>query len=225
MSLALDPNVKAHLDGERGSSPLAGLAAKTKLGTRLDELVTLNDALAAENTDGQLPIPLLRGLADGGTYTPAISATGVRTITRTAADAVDSFWVEVPVENRTAAGKGIKPTGVRVSYSVGTAAADDIRFELYRRTVPADNAAPAVPVLLGGDLDAHYDAAHNTAAERGDATGAPEQHTLVMTLPTPTYLGTDEQLLLRCFCDGALTSVIVITDAVLLFDETRVDVS
>ena len=233
---ALETAVKNALDGAGGlSSPMATLASKVLLGTRLDELVTLQGsgvteaakvaALGAENTDGQLQIPLFAGVADGGTYTKAVTSAGLRTITRTAADAADSFWVEVPVPARTASGKGIKPTGVKLVYSVGTADAQDIRAELWTRVVPADGSAVAAPAVYGGSTDAEYDAAHNTAAERGDDTGAPEHHTMVMTVAAPAYLGDGVELLLRIFCDGAATSAIIIRDAVLLYSALHVDLS
>lgn len=219
----LDPKVKNALNGAGGlSSPLALLAKDTLLGDRLENAIleaAKVAALTAENTDGQMPLALNSGKADGGTYTYAISTAGVRTLTRTAADAADSFWIEVPLRQRTASGKGIKPTGVKLVYSVGTADAQDIRTELYTVAVPADNAAVAAPAIYGGSLDAEYDAAHNTAAERGDDTTGPELHTMVMTVAAPAYLGDGTQLLLRIFCDGATTSVIIIKSAVLLYSE------
>lgn len=226
--LATDSLEFRALNGDHISSPLGTIAPKVLLGTRLNEAAAAAAqaaALGAENTDGQMQIPLFSGIADGGTYTKAITSAGVRTVTRAAADPADSFWVEIPVRARTSTGKGIKATGVKLVYSVNTADAQDIRAELYKRVIPADNAAPAAPTLLGGDQNAHYDDAHNTAAERGDDTGAPENHTLTMTLPAPAYLADGEQLLLRIFCDGAATSVIVITDAILLYSETLADLA
>lgn len=184
-------------------------------------------ALGAENTDGQLRIPLLAGQADGGTWTKAVTSGGLVSVARTAADAPDSFWVEVPVPSRTTASKGIKPTGLRVNYSVATADVSDVRFELWKVTQGADNAARTAAVLFGDD-NADYDAAHDTAAERGDDTAAPELHlAIVSDAGTPAYLAAGETLLLRCYVDGdaGAAGVVTVTDAVLLFSETLVDLA
>lgn len=184
-------------------------------------------AIGAENTDGQIQIPLLAGLADGGTWTKAVTSGGLVSVARTAADAPDSFWVEIPVPSRTTASKGIKPTGLRVNYSVATADVADVRFELWKVTQGADNAARTAAVLFGED-DADYDGDHNTAAERGDDTAAPELHLAIVTdAGTPAYLGAGETLMLRCYVDGdaGAAGVVTVTSAVLLFSETLVDLA
>lgn len=184
-------------------------------------------ALGAENADGQVPIPLLAGLADGGTWTAAVTSGGLVSVARTAADAPDSFWVEIPVPSRTAASKGIKPTGLRVNYSVATADAADVRFELWKVTQGADGAARTAAVLFG-DADEDYDAAHDTAVKRGDDTGAPELHLAIVTdAGTPAYLAAGETLMLRCYVDGDAgpASVVTVTNAVLLVSETLVDLA
>lgn len=184
-------------------------------------------ALGAENTDGQLQIPLLAGLADGGTWTAAVTSGGLVSVARTAADAPDSFWVEIPVPSRTSASKGIKPTGLRVNYSVATADAADVRFELWKVTQGADGAARTAAVLFG-DADEDYDAAHDTAVKRGDDTAAPELHLAVVSdAGTPAYLAAGETLMLRCYVDGDAgpASVVTVTSAVLLFSETLVDLA
>ena len=68
----------------------------------------------------------------------------------------------------------------------------------------ADGSAATVTTLAGDD-DADYDADHDTAAERGDSTGAPELHTATITIPTGerTFLVEDEQLQIRAEVDAA----------------------
>ena len=202
------------------------LFAAATVEAALAESATKIAALGAENTDGQLAIPLLAGLADGGTWTAAVTS-GLVSVARTAADAPDSFWVDVPIPSRTTASKGIKPTGLRVNYSVATADAADVRFELWKVTQGADGAARTAAVLFG-DADEDYDADHDTAAKRGDDTGAPELHLAIVTdAGTPAYLAAGETLLLRCFVDGDAgpASVVTVTSAVLLFSETLVDLA
>ena len=185
------------------------------------------DALGAENTDGQMSIHLLNGLADGGTWTPTVTSGGLVSIPRTAAAGGSSWWVEIPAPNRTAAGKGIKPTGLRINYSVNTADVDDVRFEIWKITQGADGAARTAAIVFGEDnLD--YDAAHDTAAERGDDTAAPELHLAVVTdAGVPAYLGAGESLMLRCFVEGDAggAGTVVITDAIMEYSETMVDLA
>lgn len=189
--------------------------------------LAVTDAIGAENTDGLMSIPLLGGVGDAGTWTKAITSGGLATVTRTAAAGGSSFWVDVPVPARTSALKGIKPTGLRINYTAATAVVGDVRFELWKVTQGADGAARTAAVIVG-NLDADYDAAHDTAAERADITGAPELHLAIVTdAAGAVYLGAGESLKLRCFVegDGAGLGTIVITDANLLYSETTVDLA
>lgn len=186
---------------------------------------TKTAALGAENTDGQMGIDILNGVAGSGTWTPTMQSGGPR-LRRTAhADAQD-FWVQVPLPARTAASKGRKVTGLAVNYEVNTADVEDVRAELHKVTLGADGAA-RTKAVLGGEADAHYDSAHDTPTKRGDDTAAPELHRAVVTLPSPAYLAADEQLWLRLFVDGdaGAAGVVDFTAAQLLFDETLVDLS
>lgn len=210
-----------------GVEDSGALLTATTVEAALAESATKIAALAAENTDGQLQIPLLAGIADGGTWTLACTSGGLVSATRTAADAADSFWVEIPIGNRSSASKGIKPTGLKVNYSVNTADVADVRFEVWKVTQGADGAARTAAVLFGED-NADYDAAHDTAAERGDDTGGPELHLATVTdAGTPAYLATGESLLLRCYVDGDAgpAGVVVVTSAILLYSETPNDLA
>ena len=194
----------------------------TDIGTQAAEIA----ALGAENTDGQMQIPILGGVGDAGTWTAAVSSGGLVTVTRTADAGAGSYWLEIPAPNRSTASKGIKPTGLSVNYSVNTALLDDVRFELWKVTQGADGSARTAAEIVGAD-NADYDAAHNTAIERGDNFGAPELHLAVVTDAAPAYLGTGESLLLRVYVDGdaGAAGVFVLTSAILLYSETLVDLA
>jgi hypothetical protein len=92
-------------------------------------------------------------------------------------------------------------------------------------TQGADNAARTAAVIAG-DVDADYDSAHNSAAERADDTTAPELHKIVMSdAGTPAFLAAGESLMLRVYVDGDAgpSGVFILTDAVLTFSETDED--
>jgi hypothetical protein len=222
MQTVLAERVRKALDGEGVSSPMATLADEVLLGTRLDEAAAaaaIGEAVTAENTDVQIPIPLT-GVGDAGTWTKAISATGVRTVTRTAAAASEGYWVETQIRLRTASGKGFKLTGVRASWQTTVAAQTDVQVHVYKRIQAAvGNVAPAAPTLLAGNVDGHYDAGHNTAAERNTVA----EHTAEVTLPAPAYLAADEEILIRFFVQGLATAVTALKDLRLLGSETLVD--
>jgi len=110
--------------------------------TAIDALEVQTAAIGAEDTDGQLQIPINAGTAAAGTYTPGVgTGTGEEAVVRTAAAGADDYWIPVPIPARSAALKGIKPTGLLVNYEVDTAAPDDVRFELWKVTQGADGAA------------------------------------------------------------------------------------
>lgn len=222
---SLSQRTRDILDGDKGlSSPLAGIAQRVLLGTRLHEVTGLQDkvtAAGAENTDVVVPLQVLGGTADAGTWTKAITSAGVRTVTRTAAAALQGYWLEAPQRYRTSSGKGLKVTGVRVEYNTATAIQTDVRVEVYKRTMSANGAAPGAPTLIGGDQNAHYDTAHDTAAERNSVA----DHTAVVTLPTPAYLAANEEILVKFVVDGSATGVTLLRDCHLLCSETLVDLA
>uniref|UniRef100_A0A6M3J7R9 Uncharacterized protein n=1 Tax=viral metagenome TaxID=1070528 RepID=A0A6M3J7R9_9ZZZZ len=181
-------------------------------------------AVVADNTDGQLSIPIHTGIAEAGTWTKATAA-GLQTVTRTAAGAAQSYWIPVPIGNRSTASKGIKPTGLLVNYTLNAEDADDCRFELWKVTQGADNAARTAAALFGED-NADYDEAHNLAAERGDSTNAPELHlATIVDAGAPAFLATGEELLLRVYVDDTTggNAVFVLTSAILTYTEQLLD--
>lgn len=225
----------AFLDGIPGApgypvsgTPLAAKAPDFLLGTRLRLLEDAQDELAAivaSETDGEQAIDILAGQADAGTWTKAITSGGLQTVTKTANAGIQSYWIPILIPHRTSTSRGIKPTGIVANYSVNTADLDDVLFEVWKVTQGADNAARTAAVLFGDD-NADYDAAHNTTAERGDDTLAPELHKIIVTdAGTPAYLGAGETLLLRVKVDGDAgpNGVFILTSAVLKYTETSED--
>jgi len=185
-------------------------------------------AAGTAETDGEIAVDILMGFKDGGGFTPSVTSGGLQSVTRAAAASGESWWVSVPVPNRTTAGKGIMPTGMTVNYTVGTAdVVVDLRCELWKVTQGADGAARTAAVLFGND-NADYDADHNTPAKRGDDTAAPELHKATLVdAGTPAYMGAGETLLFRFFVDdtGGGTSAVILTSAVVQFTENTVDLS
>lgn len=241
---ALTDKQVAFLDGVPGDqhfpvhgTPLAEKARDFLLGTRLNELVDAIaaglatqaqvDAMNAAETDGELPIAILGGTADAGTWTKAVTSGGLETVTRTANSGNHGYWIPVIIPHRTASGRGIKPTGIVANYSVNTADLDDVRFELWKVTQGADDAARTAAVLFGDD-NADYDAAHNTAIERGDDSTGPELHKVtVADAGTPGFLGAGETLLLRVYVDGDAggAGAFVLTSAVLKYTLKPMDIA
>ena len=185
------------------------------------------DAIEANNTDVQVPIDPFSGVSDDATvpWVSAITSAGVRTLTRGAGATAASVWFSLPGNVRTASGKGFKPTGVKVAWSVATATLTDVRWELWKRTIPADLSAPAAAQLIAGLTNSEYDAANNTEAERVSIAS----HTATVTIPTAaqSFLGTGEQYLLRGYVDGTAgaTGVLALKDAALLGTENLVDLT
>jgi hypothetical protein len=180
-------------------------------------------AIGAENTDGEFAIGLLGAPEAGGWSTGA--AGGIHALNRTPAAATESYWIPVNLGSRTTSSKGIKPTGLTVNYSVGTADATDVRFEIWKLTQGADGAAPTAAVLFGED-NADYDANHDSTTKRGDDTAAPELHkATLIDAGTPAYMAAGEALVLRVFVIDPGTAQVIVQSAVLQYSETLVDLT
>lgn len=154
------------------------------IGTDLTADEAIAAAMASEETDYEIPLDILGGIKDGGTWAAAMSSAGAPSVTRTAGAATEGWWVNIEAAMRNAASRGLKVIGVRTVYTVNTADATDVRTELYSRTQPAHGAAMAAATLLAGDADADYDSNHNTAVKRGSDTAAPALHTATMQIPS-----------------------------------------
>lgn len=203
----------------------AAITATTVEGA-LAEIATKVNAGSVEETDYIAHVGLLGGAATGS-WTLTKQAAGMRLRRTAGVGAADELWIPVVLPNRAAASRGIKPTGLEVNYELDTEDADEVRFEVWKETMGADNAARTMAVLYGED-DLDYDSEHNTAGKRGDSTTAPELHRAVITdAGTPAYLGTDENLWVRIFCNDSTGggAVLDVTSIKIRYAATYVDVA
>ena len=161
-----------------------------KTTTRL--LGTIVAAAAVETTDIEHPVPLGSLEIVSTAVMPLFTrnAAGDWYWERTATGA-ETIYVSVPSDFlRTTASKGRKIKGMKVAYELGVVAATSVDAT-YTSTVFAQGVNPAVTAAHGGAvLDAQYDAAHDTAAERADQTVVSGEHLLSHTLATPVYFVT-----------------------------------
>ena len=93
-------------------------------------------------------------------------------------------------------------------------------MQVFLQTLGADGAAQTFVEQAGT-----YDLAHDTAAERGDNTGAPELHLLTYTITTPAYIGANAKLWVRLTVDGDVgaAGVFDLRGVQAKFTETLVD--
>ena len=186
-------------------------------------MVNLESQLTDEYTDGMLALPFLQGIPNGAVWTATCSA-GLESNIRTATNATDDLWIDVPLPNRSNTTTGIAIKSIEANYTVDIAALDDVRFELWLVTLAAQGAQRTAAVYIG-NLDAHYDVAHDTAAERGAyIAAAPTYHRVSMT--NPDYPGIqyadfadDQYLKLRVYVDGTATGVLELTSVMLKFNQ------
>lgn len=135
----------------------------------------------------------------GGTWTSTV-ASNVWFDRRTAADAAAVTMIPLgDVPQRDGSTKGAALQSVEVLFRVVTAALDSLSAILYKATLAADGSLLTVAVV-----PTSYDTGHDTAAERIDV----DEHTMTLTVTTPTYLDDNEYLFVEVSWDAALTSVL-----------------
>lgn len=203
---------------------VVGVALEDKLASEVVEVSldtsgkdALDFSLGREILDTEVVIPIGHGIADAGTWTHAITSSGLESLTRTAAAAVESYWIDIPAPSRGTADEGVRPLSVKANYEVDTANANDVRFEVWRVDQGADGAARTATVLFGNS-NSHYDSAHDTAAKRGDSTGLPKLHGVTVTAPsTVEAIPAGSSLKLRVLVDGTLNSAVKLTSALLRY--------
>lgn len=160
--------------------------------------------------------------AVSGTWTESYnSGTHLYKNVRTAAAAIEVAVLDIPsVALKDASGAGRKPIGMQLIYDVGTADANDVDVEVFKTSSPADGVAKAATTLSTGQT---YDAAHDTAGERGDSTGAPELHTMTITfdpnLAAVDFLNDGETLHAELTINAALTTTFTVWGWELLYEE------
>ena len=176
-------------------------------------------ALGAENVDVSIPGDLAVGDAVSGTWTRTRQGTALYRLRRTAAAALEVFAFRFRPRVRTTTSKGFKVTGYRLVYAISTALVTDVTVSGSVLLPPATGASPAAATSFGAVT---YDAAHDTAGERG-ATGS---HTMAGTFATPIYLnGGVVDVELAVSVDGSATGVVDIIGIELIGAETLVDLT
>jgi len=174
--------------------------------------------VSTEKTDHQIIIPVAPGTAIAGTWT-ASAPSNVLIVTRTAAVGTGQYRMLIPLPVRTSASKGAKLKSVTVCYTVGSAdtSADQLLFNIVKQTMPENGSSP-VGSILAGDVDADYDANHDTKAERLAAA----THTATVTIPSEeqAYASDGEQFYLDVLVTDAATAnlTFAIKGAVANFD-------
>lgn len=191
-------------------------------GKHRDRRITEFDGIRTTGRIGvsQLKIPLHAGVAVDGTWTVAVTATGLMTVTRTTGNnTVHEFVTYLEL-----AAAHVIPISYDVVYTCNLAdSGDDIQFHLGKIIVPANGAAQQAMTVLAGATDAHYDADHDTAAERVVDTAGPELHTATITVPTASQipLAVDEQLIFLIEAteadDATAALALVVQQAVLTY--------
>lgn len=144
-------------------------------------------AYKAKTTSRQLTVGL-NGIPETGKsarWVLSSSTTGLPSLTRTFTNNItDYYLIELRHLHDKLSGRGLKITSYKVHYTCNLSdTGDDVQFHLLYRDMPANGSDPTV-TATAGDTDADYDAAHNTAAERVDATAGPHNHTATITVPT-----------------------------------------
>lgn len=112
-----------------------------------------------------------------GTWTEVYNdTTHLYRVDRTAAAATHLVVLDIPAQAlRNLADSGFKPTGFELIYQVAAEVANEVDVAVFKTSSPANGVAKAATTMSTGQT---YDAAHDTAAERG-AIGS---HTMVVTL-------------------------------------------
>ncbi len=170
------------------SAGLINLAPSTLVQVGGNNVFTSAGVLTAaiqEDTDGCIWVPATKGMSQSGTWTASHNGT-LPIVTRTANAASDVYWVNLEIPGKLTASKGFKITSIETIYKVETADLDDVTSTLYRITY-GGNGVAATSV----EEPSTYDAAHDTAGERGDkdAGTAPGEHTMTTNITTPIYDG------------------------------------
>ena len=155
-----------------------------------------------------------------GTWAVALGANNVPEAGKTANTEVGRVSAAIDQHTRQAAERGLFLVGADLFYQIETAAANDVLLQIldYDGSV-AEGAEPGT-TILAGDADAHYDADHDTAGERG-SLGVRK---LTVTIPTATVLGGGHGGALEILADSAGTTVFTVLGAVLLFKRVDADV-
>ena len=109
---------------------------------------------------------------------------------RTATAAETLYFAAIVPIHRSVAGQGWRLDKVRIPYELGVVAATSVDVTA-TSTAYVQGVDPAVTAAHGGAVvNADYDTAHDTAAERADNAVVAGEHMLVLTLNTAAYFVT-----------------------------------
>lgn len=157
-----------------------------------------------------------------GSWSSGLGSNGVPYATKAAAAEIGHVILPIQEATRNATERGLELFAATLNYAVATAALTDLTLQItdYDGSV-ADGSEPN-RAILAGDVDAHYDVAHDTAAERGAISTAEK---LTVTIPTPTsFLAGYHSAALEIFATDPGTSVFTIHGVTLLFRRVDLDV-
>lgn len=149
--------------------------------------------------------------ASAGTWTLTV-ASNVWSNNRTAADAVFTLYIPLPIPSNSVALQGAKLQSVEIMYSVVTAAMDAVTsVKLFKDTFQATAASGSGTLNTAAEITAvTLDAGHDTDAERY----AVDEHRAVLTVTTPIFIDNDEHYHVEVVCDAAATSVFKVFGAI-----------
>lgn len=125
-------------------------------------------------------------VSSNGTVALARNAQGDWSLNQTAGGAETTYVAAAVPALRTAAGKGLKLTGVQIAYELGVVDATSIDLVVDGVTY-AQATNPVVATHGGAVVDGDYDSNHNTANKRKDSTVANGEHLMTLTLNTPAF--------------------------------------
>ena len=175
-------------------------------GTALDVLSALS---LSANRLVDFPVSITAPVLEAGLWTTSVASSKLNLNRTAGVGEADAAWLEFSSVYRTGASDGVNFTGAVVHYFVSTAAADDIRFEFYINTFGADNSG-GTSTIVAGQTDGHYDAAHDTGAERGDwPGGGPHFHTSTITFPSALNVLANEFVTVRVFFNADVAGLSV----------------
>lgn len=133
-----------------------------------------------------------------GTWTATV-ASNVWYARRSAADAASTTRIPILLPSNSGGNKGAYLTSVDLFYRVVTAALDALQADMYKMTIGADGALQTVAAVT-----TTYDTGHDTAGERIDV----DEHRLTLTLTTPIWVDSDEEVFVEVVADNAATSLL-----------------
>lgn len=170
-----------------------GIAADT-----VQAAVTEIDARLSPGTDGHKILDITGGVAVSGTWN-ITTHNSQPALVRTASTGTESYQYVIDIQKRP--DWRIDLGTATIHYSVETADLDDVLFIFQTQIAPADNSGTWTATTAGGDVNGDYDTAHDTAAERGDDTGAPEYHTCTVDL-SGSSVSQNDRIRLEVQVDG-----------------------